>query len=208
MALGRGRFVVFEGIDGAGKSTQDHLLLRWLRKRGIKAVYASNPSQFSIGKFIRSHLSGTLQINPEALQVLFTADRVYQLERLIIPSLKKGAWVILDRYTLSTLAYGALDIKDVSWLAELNRKCLKPDLTILLRISPEEAMRRIKKERSSKEIFEKKKKIIAVARNYEKLVKRTKNVVVIDGEEAIEKIGEKISSLLMGRFRLYGRKYL
>ncbi len=192
----RGRFIVFEGIDGAGKSTQAHLLIQWLRRQGIKAVYASNPSRFPIGHFIREHLSGNFKTSPESLQILFTADRAYQLEKLVIPSLRKGIWVIGDRYILSTLAYGGLDIKDVSWLRELNRKCLEPDLTVLLRISPKEAMRRIHRERSSKEIFEKRQKIVAVEKNYEKLAKGARKIKVLDGQKSIQGIQRDIQFLI------------
>ena len=191
-----GRFIVFEGLDGAGTTTQADLLLKYLRGKNIKAHLTREPTQYLVGWLIRSWLAGDWRSTPECLQLLFTADRAYHLDKEVIPLLKKGITVICDRYFFSTVAYGGLEIKDENWLTDLNKRFILPDLTIILKVRPEECLRRIKSGRFSVELFENKRKLEKVWQNYSKVAKNFRNIKILDGEKDIHQISEKIKELI------------
>jgi dTMP kinase len=198
----RGKFIVMEGIDGAGKSTQAYLIFDYLKKKRKKVHLTSEPTEYIIGGLIKSCLSHDWKTSPECLQLLFSADRAYHLEKEILPLLKKGVIVISDRYFFSTIAYGALEIRDFDWLLNLNRNFLLPDLIFFLKISPKEALKRIKKERFSLSLFEEEKELEKIWKNYEKLTKIFKNIFVIDGEKSIEKVFNNIKKILNKKLKL------
>jgi len=167
-----GKFIVFEGLDGSGTTTQANLLFKYLKKQGKKVYLTGEPTRSLIGGLIEGQISGDWKSTPECLQLLFTADRAHHLEKGIIPLLKKGITVICTRYILSTLAYGNLDIKDEKWLMTINKKFIWPDITFLLKVSPKICIERIKKERFHKELFEKEEKLKKVSKNYLKFAKK------------------------------------
>ncbi|MEM5798554.1 MAG: dTMP kinase, partial [Candidatus Aenigmatarchaeota archaeon] len=138
----RGRFITIEGIDGAGGETQSKALVAYLKKKGIKAVRLSYPdSSGLIGKLIYTWLSSSYELKPNILFLLYASDMLKDAEK-IKRYVKSGYWVIADRWFGSTLAYQGTEIG-------LNRALQfarifdipKPDVNILLRISPEESMR-------------------------------------------------------------------
>jgi len=194
----RGKFIVFEGLDGSGTTTQANLLFKYLKKQGKKVYLTGEPTRSLIGGLIEGQISGDWQSSPECLQLLFTADRTHHLEKEIIPLLKKGIIVVCVRYILSTLAYGNLEIKDEKWLMEINKKFIWPNITFFLKVRPEICIRRIKKERFHKELFEKEEKLKKVSKNYLKFAKRFRDIYIINGEkpikEAFEEIKNKISA--------------
>jgi dTMP kinase len=189
-------FIVFDSLDGAGNSTQVKLLADYLNKIGKKAHITKEPTSGLIGGLIKSQLTHDWKSSPECLQLLFSADRAYHLEKEIIPLLKKGINVISDRYFFSTMAYGNLEIKDLNWLIEINKKFLMPDLTFFLKVSPKVCIGRIKKDRFEITLFEKEKILKRVWKNYEKLAKRFKNVYIINGERSVEKVFEEIKKIV------------
>jgi len=152
-----GNFIVFEGLDGSGKSTQAELLLSYLKKKGKKAHLTSEPTRYLIGGLIKSFVTHDWKSTPECLQLLFAADRAHHLNKEIIPLLKKGVIVISDRYFLSSLAFGALEVKDGDWLFDINKKFILPDLTIILKVKPKTCVQRMAKEKFSLTLFEKEK---------------------------------------------------
>jgi len=194
--LHHGKFIVFEGLDGSGTTTQSELLLKHLKRKNKKAYLTGEPTSSLIGGLIKSQISGEWKSSPECLQLLFTADRAHHLEKEIIPLLKRRITVICTRYVLSTLAYGNSEIKDEKWLMEINKKFILPDITFLLKVSPKICIRRIKKERFHKELFEKEDKLRKVFKNYLKFAKKFKNIYIIDGEKSIKEVFEKIKSKL------------
>ena len=189
-----GRFIVFEGPDGSGTTTQANLLFKYLKRQGKKVYLTSEPTHSLIGGLIESQISGDWQSSPECLQLLFTADRTHHLEKEIIPLLKKGIIVVCVRYILSTLAYGNLEIKDEKWLMEINKKFIWPNITFFLKVRPEICIRRIKKERFHKELFEKEEKLKKIFKNYLKFAKKFKNICVISGEKPIKEVFEEIKN--------------
>jgi len=191
----QGKFIVFEGLDGSGTTTQANLLFKYFKKQGKKVFLTGEPTRSLIGGLIEGQISGDWQSSPECLQLLFTADRAHHLEKGIIPLLKKGITVICTRYILSTLAYGNSEIKDEKWLMEINKKFIWPDLTFLLKVSPKACIQRIKKERFHKELFEEEDKLKKVLKNYLKFSKEFKNIYIVNGEKPIPKVFEEVKKI-------------
>lgn len=143
-----GVFVAFEGGEGAGKSTQLKLLAQWLRGRGVPVTATYEPGATEIGQRLRAILlngeSGGLTPRAEAL--LFAADRAHHVETVIRPALDAGQVVLSDRYVDSSLAYQgagrALGLDELRRLSRWATGGLRPDLTVLLDISPEQGLAR------------------------------------------------------------------
>ncbi len=166
-----GKFVVFEGLDGSGQSTQAKLLKEYFDQQGIAAFLTKEPTQWTAaGKKIKKVLDEKTAIEPLKFQELFARDRAQHLKEEIIPALKQGKIVICDRYAFSSLAYGWLDIV-ISQLVILNEDFIGPDCVFFLRVSPEECLRRIQVRGERTKFFEKLKKLKKVAANYELIAK-------------------------------------
>ncbi|MBI4095060.1 MAG: dTMP kinase [Candidatus Liptonbacteria bacterium] len=183
----QGTFVVFEGPDGSGQSTQAKLLAEHLTAQGKEVVLTKEPTEGTFGVEIRKVLRGESKLGARELQELFVEDRKEHLELLILPALARGAVVISDRYFFSTIAFGSLEC-DFEWLRELNSNFPLPDRTFVLEVSSETCLARIEKRGGEKELFEAKEKLARVNTAYQKLAKLYENVVVIDGERPIEKV--------------------
>lgn len=147
MTTATGVFVALEGGEGAGKSTQARLLAEWLRGEGYEVVLTREPGGTDIGAGLRSlllHPDAVVADRTEAL--VYAADRAEHVQSLIRPALARGAVVVTDRYTDSTLAYqGAgrgLDMDALRWLCGWATQGLRPHLTILLDIDPETGLGR------------------------------------------------------------------
>jgi dTMP kinase len=146
-----GLFLVFEGGEGAGKSTQVAALAEALRQRGREVVVTREPGATTVGQRIRGLVldgtSGPDTLTPKAEALLYAADRAHHVATIVRPALARGAVVISDRYIDSSLAYqGAgrtLPIDEVSWLSSWATGGLKPDLVILLDIDPTVGLARV-----------------------------------------------------------------
>ena len=177
-------FIVFEGIDGSGTSTQAKILAEKLN-----GLHTSEPTDREIGLLVRSALQKKWKCSPEALQMLFTADRIEHLDKVVLPALTEGKSVICDRYIASTLAFGALEC-DLAWLKKINQGLLKPDLVFYMQISAKGALERIAKRGEEKELFEKKEILERVLKNYERVL--PKNAIILDATKSIKKLSEEI----------------
>ncbi|XOB40488.1 MAG: dTMP kinase [Candidatus Nealsonbacteria bacterium] len=198
-----GKFIVFEGLDGSGQSTQSGLLKDFLLKKGYNILLAKEPTLDSeAGRKIRKVLRKELKIPPQELQELFVQDRKEHLEKTIIPALKQGKTVISDRYFLSSLAYGTSEGLDLEWLIEINSQFLFPDIIFLLKVNPETCIKRAKKRNIKITLFEEKEKLAMVWQTYEILPARFENIYVIDGEKSIEKVFEQIKNILNKKLNL------
>ena len=195
----KGKFIAFEGIDGSGKTTQASKLYDWLNKGSKKPVayLTREPTNSMIGGLVRSRLTSDWKSGPECLQLLFSADRAYHLEKEIVPLLKKDITVITDRYFFSTVAYGGVEIKNTEWLIEINKQFILPDITFIIKVSPRVCFKRIRGVRFHIELFEKEKILTQVCKNYELLSKKFKNIYIIDGEKPIEEVFEEIKKILI-----------
>jgi len=193
-----GKFIVIEGLDGSGKSTQTALLANHLRDRGVSVYATLEPTQYLIGGLIRSFLANDWKSSPQCLQLLFAADRAHHLDKEIIPLLKAGSTVVCDRYFFSSFAYGALDC-DPEWLIEANREFIMPDLTVMLESNPRNCIKRMSRERISVELFEREAMLKRVWQNYKKIAARfdgKTKIVIVDGDRAIGEIFESIKKIV------------
>ena len=198
----KGAFIVFEGIDGSGKSTQAKLLQEALKRNGIEVLLTKEPTDGPIGRVIRKGLRDELNFSMRTIQLLFTADRSYHLEKEIFPLLKKGINVICDRYFFSSIAFGGYEIDDINWLFQINQRFFLPDIVFLLEVSPKTAISRLKKERYSLTLFEKEEKLKKIAQNFRELSQKFKNIKIIDGEKKIEEVFEKIKKEIKKLFKI------
>lgn len=145
----RGKFIAFEGGEGAGKSTQARLLADVLRAGGHEVVVTREPGGTVGAEQIRALLLGTEGDgwNARAEALLFAAARSDHVERVIVPALEQGKWVICDRFIDSSRAYqgggGGLTDADILALHAVGSRGLLPDLTLLVEIDPAEAARRL-----------------------------------------------------------------
>jgi dTMP kinase len=193
-----GKFIVIEGLDGSGQSTQVKLLNAFLVQKGYQVITTKEPTQESIsGKKIKEVLDKSLEIDALELQELFAQDRKEHLERKIIPNLKQNKVVISDRYYFSTFAYGAAHGADLNELIKMNENFLLPDLTFLLKVKPETCINRIEKRGNPKTLFEKREQLAKVWDIYKILPERFKNIYIIDAEQSIENVFGQIKRLLL-----------
>jgi len=183
-----GKFIAFEGLDGAGSTTQAGKLTVYLKERLKKVHLTKEPTNNLIGGLIRGQLTKEWRTGPECLQLLFTADRAHHLEKEVIPLLKQEITVITDRYFFSSVAFGSLGIEDRDWLRKINDRFILPDLTFLLHVSPQVCLHRIKENRFHLELFEEEEHIAKIWRTYNELAQEFENVYVINGEKPAEEV--------------------
>ncbi|HMA34617.1 MAG TPA: dTMP kinase [Chloroflexia bacterium] len=203
-ATARGTFLVLEGTDGSGLSTQAALLRDRLLAAGRAAYLTKEPSDGPAGAMVRlaltqrlgyaphtSHSAGAdtpaepwQPIGDEVLALLYAADRLDHLRQDIAPRLARGVDVICDRYRLSSLAYQSLSA-DLDWVTTLNSKARRPDLTIFLDVPPEICRTRMARRQGAIELYEQESKIRRVRENYLRLIPAAQAageaIVVVDG---------------------------
>lgn len=144
----RGAFIVIEGLDGSGKTTQAKFLASRL-SQNHHALLTAEPSEGRIGAFIRySCLYDAKRLHPETEALLFAADRIDHIENEIKPALKDGRLVISDRYFFSSFAYQGSAGLNLKWIRMLNEYALKPDLAIFIDVPPETVLKRLERRKS------------------------------------------------------------
>lgn len=136
--------MVFEGLDGAGTTTQSRLLAEALRTRDQRVRLTAEPSDGPLGRMLREHIRRERDLDPLTAALLFTADRADHLATTIRPALDQGAWVVCDRYLLSTLAYQGASGVDRSWILASSRLFAVPDLTVVLTVPEDVRMQRLR----------------------------------------------------------------
>lgn len=146
----KGKFIVFEGTDGSGKSTQLKALVRYLGEKGVNCFVTHEPTDSPFGAILRSCLTGRIETNEHTIAAMFAADRLDHIHNPvngILKKLEEGVNVFCDRYYLSSFAYNG-GFVSLDWVITLNapaREALKPDLTVFLDIEPEQSMKRVAK---------------------------------------------------------------
>ncbi len=186
----RGWLIALEGVDGAGKTTQARLLTRWLETVGVKAVYTCEPTDGPLGRLVRKHLGGSLRFSEETVALLFAADRLEHLSKVIRPALEKGLTVVSDRYLHSSIAYQSATTGRPRWVGQINSLAPEPDLSIFLDLPVENALERLRVRRS--EIYEREKFLRSVRRHYLRLV-RSGRMVLVDGVGSKREVAERVA---------------
>jgi dTMP kinase len=190
-------FIVLEGIDGSGTTTQLGLLERHLEGRGRRVHPTREPSQGPVGRLLREILRGRHRhsdgapVDGLAMALLFAADRRDHLRREIEPALANGADVVSDRYLLSSLAYQAQEA-DRSWVASLARDLREPDLTLLLDLPIATAAARRRAAGRTEERYDADPIQARVASRYRELVAGDPGATVIDARGGIEDVARAV----------------
>ncbi|MDR1564587.1 MAG: dTMP kinase [Oscillospiraceae bacterium] len=185
----QGKFIVIEGIDGSGKSTQLALLEQFLTQQGIPFALHCEPTKGAMGLLLREYLSGKRTADELAIAGLFTADRLDHITAQstgIKALLAQGINVICDRYYFSSYAYNCHSY-GLDAVLLLNKACaqlLRPDLTVFIDVPVSLAMERIAQTRTEREIYENEKYLQAVRKRYFAAFERVKSeesIVIADG---------------------------
>lgn len=193
-----GLFVVFEGPDGSGQTTQAELLSCYLMSKGMSVVLTEEPTEDSKeGQRIRRILTKQeAPIKAFAFQLLFIEDRRQHLKNLIIPALQSGQTVVGDRYILSTPAYGGAAGRDMDWLLYLNHSFIFSNIVFILDVPVDVCLRRIRRRGEGFEYFERAQMLTQVAENYKILAARYPNVHLIDGDRSRQSIAEDVRKVV------------
>lgn len=199
----RGRFIVFEGIDGAGKTTQIHRLAERLRAEGRTVAITAEPTTSVTGKMLREALSGRDPRTASEMAALFVLDRIHHNvgEGGIEQLLAEGVDVICDRYYYSSLAYQGSQT-DFEWVKAMNLNCpeiRRPDICIFLDLEPKESLARIRSNRASDEIeIYETEEILGAVRDKFLAVLDTigDKVAVIDAAHPIDEVADRVYEAL------------
>jgi dTMP kinase len=174
-----GIFIYIEGLDGSGKTTHAHRLVRNLQSRGFDAIYTTEPSRGHLGKFIREIILEQKKRVPRVIEaILFAVDRVEHFEKDVKPALDKGKIVISDRSVYSSLAYQGATGLDLEWIKKINHLVLSSDLAFYLNVPPEVVIKRIHRKKSVMERLDIQRKVQEI---YLKFVKDGK-LMTINGD--------------------------
>ena len=184
----RGFFLVIEGIDGSGKTTQSMGLCKRLNSEGLKALYTSEPTENPVGLFIKAEVLEKGGFPPEVEALLFAADRFQHQRDVIVPALNKGYIVVCDRFFYASLAYQGARGVDLDWIRNLNSFALKPDLAVYLDVPPEIALARKRGKRDFLEYLELEERVRSM---YMELVSRGE-LLLLDGSGSIEDVGKHL----------------
>ncbi len=204
----RGKFIVFEGLDGCGKSTQAQNLVDRLNALGIAAHYTYEPTNDSIpGREARKVIRKETSLRAETAALLFVADRFEHITNFVLPAVERGETVVSDRYYFSNVAYQGLEM-DKDTILRLNEMMIadriQPDAIVFLDVPPEECLERINHNRQHEDLFDEVSKLAAVRDNYfevfGKMKDREKLMVLdlagLDAEAAAEKIWEAVRGVV------------
>lgn len=200
----RGFFLVFEGIDGAGTTSQQRWLCEQLERRGLRVHKTAEPTANPVGRLIREVLRGEhAPFSAHGLALLFAADRADHLAREIEPALVDGKVVVCDRYVLSSLAYQTMAGVPVDLVAQANAPFRTPDLTIYFDLPVEVAAQRRAQRGQAQEIFEVDDFQRGVAERYLQHAKRWqsegKPMVFLDAAQSFEEVSRQLEAAVMPR---------
>ncbi|MEM3608496.1 MAG: dTMP kinase [Candidatus Bathyarchaeia archaeon] len=193
----RGFFLVIEGIDGSGKTTQSMELYKRLNSEGLKALYTSEPSGNPVGLFIREEVLEKGGFPPEVEALLFAADRFQHQRDVIVPALNEGLIVVCDRFFYASLAYQGARGVDLDWIRGVNSFALKPDLAVYLDVPPEVALARKRGKRDFLEYLELEEKVRSI---YMELVSGGE-LLLLDGRGSVEDVGNRLYNEVKANLR-------
>ena len=202
----RGRFIVLEGLDGAGKTTHMELLRKRLTEDGRTVYATAEPTISAVGGLIRDALAGLHTRSASELAALFLCDRVQHNvnpKNGISGFLQAGTDVICDRYYYSSLAYQGID-SDISWVAHMNLDCPeinRPDACIFLDLPVKKCIERMENARLTTEIYEKEEIIKRVKRRFAdtfRICNGSENIYIVNADRNIKEIADEIYGIVKG----------
>lgn len=205
-----GKFIVLEGLDASGKSTQAKKLSEYFRNAGKSVLLTHEPTRAGyIGQLIHNVLRGKTPLPRVALQYLFCADRAVHLKQTIIPALEEGKIVISERYFWSSVAYGLTDREEIDYhnqkqvllaaysILSMYNQFLLPDMTAYFNISVQVATQRLSRMAKEKEIYEREDQLTKIKRGYDVLLREFPNeFTLIDGEKDEESVTQELKKAL------------
>ena len=199
-----GKFIVLEGADGSGKSSQAAALSEWLEQAGHRVICCHDPGSTPLGDAVRDILlhRKKLRLDPEAEMFLYMASRAQLVREVIQPALQNGDWVISDRFLMSNIVYqghaGGLDTEAIREAGKIATCGIQPDLTLVLDIDLDTASTRLNRpldrlESRGNEYREK-------VRSGYHIEARSKGTVLIDATSNAEKVRTQIISATQSSF--------
>ena len=190
----KGIFLVIEGLDGSGKTTQAALLADKF-KQNHSVLLTAEPSHGKIGSFIReSCLYENTRLPTEAEALMFAADRIEHMYSEVKPALEEGKLVICDRYIYSSLAYQGNSGLSLDWIKTINARALQPDICIFIDVPPEKVIERLQRKKSVMETLETQQKVREV---YMKYVEKGE-LVRVNGDKEVEQVAEELYKTVSG----------
>lgn len=197
----KGKFIVFDGIDGAGKTTQLDMLARRMTDDGESVYITAEPTGGDIGRLLRSALSGADKRSECEMAVMFVLDRIAHNAE-IEEKINDGVCVLCDRYYHSTLAYQG-KTTDYAWVRSMNIDCpeiRKPDACIYLDLTPEQSLKRISRGRSNVEIYENLEKLTEVRDSFHSVIEDLRQtgekIFVLNADCSREELAEEIYAII------------
>lgn len=192
-------FLVVEGLDGAGTTTISARLADALRARDLQVRLTAEPTNGPLGRLLRSHVKGDVNLDEQTAALVFTGDRSDHLGQVIRPALRRGEWVVCDRYLLSTLAYqGAAGVSREAVLAASDGFDV-PDVTFVLDVPEETRIQRLAS-RSNAERYEGGELADSLRRSYEESIELLRSaghrIEVIDSSQPIDEVLEDVLARL------------
>ena len=198
-AVTRGRFVVLEGLDGAGTTTQQQMLGERLGAVGVPHHVTFEPTRGPIGELLRRAINGEVKLHDDTLGLLFAADRQEHCsgESGIATRLSRGEHVVCDRYVLSSLAYQSAGRIDVDWLVGINQHVLPVDVTVFIDTPPHVAFDRILSRGGQiEDRYQRPHELQRVFDNYRRLMRDggafVGELVVVDGTNTVEQVAADV----------------
>lgn len=186
--------IAIEGIDGAGKTTNAWFLKEELERRGFKVVVLKEPTNSIWGRKIKETV--TKRLDPEEELELFILDRKYDVEHNILPALKEGKIVIMDRYYYSNIAYQGATGLDIEEIKRRNEEIApKPDLVILLDVDPKKGVERIKNRGDHPNKFEDLEYLQKVRDIF--LSIKDDNIVLVDANRELEEVKKDVLNVVL-----------
>ncbi|ASQ45822.1 Thymidylate kinase [Legionella clemsonensis] len=200
----QGRFIVVEGLEGAGKSTAIQTIKRYLENHVPNVLLTREPGGTRVGEMIRTIIKEEVDgeiLDSRAELLLLYAARVQLVEQVIRPALNQGYWVLADRFELSTFAYQGggrhLDEDMISTLSTFCLRGFKPDLIFFLDIEPEQGLNRVRQRGASDRMEQESLLFFTnVYNSYQRMIKAMNNVVCIDASQPMNIVQQSIITQL------------
>lgn len=196
----KGKFIVFEGVDGAGKTTQLQLLSKRLLAAGYQLHLTKEPTDGPVGSIVRNVLNKRVLLDEKTMAALYLADRLDHIQKEqqgMLHYQLEGQTVISDRYYLSSYAYHSAHVS-LDWIIDANSICadlMRPDIIFFLDIEPALSMERIRANRSFADLYETEERLTIVRKNYYQAIERVgaaENIVIVDAAATEQIIADKI----------------